>query len=71
MQNWNNAFHFKKWFMYSFPDYIGNPLSGCRRECESNRDCTSAQECQQFKCVAVCREGGNVNFKPFGPNIAY
>ena len=46
-----------------FSDYIGNPLQGCRRECDSNRDCTQAQECVQFKCVAACREGGkNLSF---------
>ena len=39
-------------------DYIGNPLQGCRRECDSSRDCTPQQECEQFKCVAACREGG-------------
>ena len=40
------------------PDYVGNPLQGCRRECESSRDCSQSQECQRFKCVPVCREGG-------------
>merc|ERR1712064_62933 len=30
---------------------------GCRRECESSRDCSQSQECQRFKCVPVCREG--------------
>ena len=27
-------------------------------ECNSNRNCTQAQECIQLKCVAACREGG-------------
>ena len=41
-------------------DYVGNPLQGCRRECESSRDCSPSQECQRFKCVPVCREDGNL-----------
>ena len=43
---------------YFFPDYIGNPLTGCRRECERDSECTSNQQCVQFKCEPVCREGG-------------
>ena len=39
-------------------DYIGNPLQGCRRECETDRDCSPSQQCSQFKCLAACREGG-------------
>lgn len=38
-------------------DYIGNPLTGCRRECERDNECTSSQQCVQFKCQPVCREG--------------
>merc|ERR1711976_658288 len=38
-------------------DYIGNPLQGCRRECETDRDCSPSQQCSQFKCLAACREG--------------
>ena len=40
-------------------DYVGNPLQGCRRECETSRDCSQSQECQRFKCVPVCRQDGN------------
>ena len=41
-------------------DYVGNPLQGCRRECETSRDCSQSQECQRFKCVPVCRQDGNI-----------
>ncbi|TRY80939.1 hypothetical protein TCAL_04725 [Tigriopus californicus] len=36
------------------PNYIGNPLTGCRYECTSDRECPSAQKCSNFNCVAVC-----------------
>ena len=45
-------------FYTFYLDYIGNPLQGCRRECESSRDCSAQQECVQFRCLAACREGG-------------
>ena len=44
--------------LFLHKDYIGNPLQGCRRECESSRDCSAQQECVQFRCLAACREGG-------------
>jgi len=39
------------------PDYIGDPLRECKRECESSFECSASEECQNFKCVPVCRDG--------------
>jgi hypothetical protein len=45
-------------YVFFILDYVGNPLTGCKRECESNFECSQAQECEGFKCQAACREGG-------------
>lgn len=36
----------------------GNPISGCKHECDSNSDCGPQQQCQQFKCVNPCNQCG-------------
>ena len=35
------------------PDYIGDPLRECKRECESSFECSASEECQNFKCVTI------------------
>lgn len=36
------------------PDYLGNPLLGCRPECILNTDCGSERTCLNRKCVDPC-----------------
>eukprot|EP00095_Tigriopus_kingsejongensis_P004181 maker-scaffold47_size466558-snap-gene-3.38 protein:Tk04181 transcript:maker-scaffold47_size466558-snap-gene-3.38-mRNA-1 annotation:"hypothetical protein TcasGA2_TC011986" len=51
------------------PNYIGNPLTGCDYECVSDRDCPSAQKCDNYNCVAVCNSdacGENANCEASG-----
>lgn len=40
-----------------YPGYEGdayNKEGGCRRECETNNDCSPALACVSFKCVDPC-----------------
>lgn len=39
---------------YCLPTYEGNPYEGCRRECETNQDCSPQLACVQYKCVDPC-----------------
>lgn len=34
--------------------YFGDPYSGCKRECETNNDCTLPLACIGYKCVDPC-----------------
>lgn len=38
--------------------YVGNPLSGCRHECESDGECGSQEMCKDFKCQSSCSQCG-------------
>lgn len=38
--------------------YVGNPLSGCRHECESDGECGSQENCKDFKCQQACTQCG-------------
>lgn len=38
--------------------YVGNPLSGCRHECESDGECGSQEHCKDFKCQQACQQCG-------------
>jgi len=38
--------------------YVGNPLSGCRHECESDGECGSQEYCKDFKCQSACDQCG-------------
>ena len=44
-------------------------MQGCRRECETDRDCSPSQQCSQFKCLAACREGGIFTFSIVSQNV--
>lgn len=39
------------------PGYHGQPLTGCKHECDSDRDCSGNQLCQNFKCAHSCQQG--------------
>lgn len=43
---------------FCFPGYEGNPYdsagSGCRRECETNDDCSDKLSCIRYKCADPC-----------------
>jgi len=34
--------------------YFGNPLDGCRRECETDSECSSSRACINFRCADPC-----------------
>ncbi|KAG8232833.1 hypothetical protein J437_LFUL013159, partial [Ladona fulva] len=36
------------------PGFEGDPYTGCRRECETNKDCTSSKACVMYKCNDPC-----------------
>lgn len=38
--------------------YFGNPISGCRHECESDHDCGGQEYCKDFKCRQTCDQCG-------------
>lgn len=38
--------------------YVGNPLSGCRHECESDGECGNQEYCKEFKCQSACDQCG-------------
>lgn len=40
------------------PGYVGNPLSGCRHECDHDGDCSARDMCKNFKCVPACEQCG-------------
>ena len=49
------------------PNFVGNPLQGCRYECERDNDCSAHQKCEQFRCTAVCDQdacGEGANCRP-------
>jgi len=37
--------------------YQGNPLSGCRHECESDYECSASQTCRDYRCQSACSPG--------------
>ena len=37
--------------------FFGDPFTGCRRECEYNRDCATTLACENYKCVDPCQRG--------------
>ena len=37
--------------------FFGDPFTGCRRECEYNRDCATSLACENYKCVDPCQRG--------------
>ena len=37
-----------------FPNYVGDPLTGCRPECLLNTDCAKTEACVNGKCVDPC-----------------
>merc|ERR1712106_1127364 len=41
------------------PTYIGNPLQGCRHECDSDGECGQSQTCdrQHYRCESACGNG--------------
>lgn len=38
--------------------FIGNPLIGCRHECDNDDDCGSQEFCHNFKCLQSCSQCG-------------
>lgn len=48
----------KKKLFSSKKGYVGNPLSGCRHECESDGECGSQEFCKDFKCQQACSQCG-------------
>lgn len=42
------------------PTYIGNPLTGCRHECDSDSQCGQTQSCDRstYRCVSACGGAG-------------
>lgn len=40
------------------PTYIGNPVSGCKHECDSDNDCGPQEHCSGFKCIRSCSQCG-------------
>lgn len=39
---------------YCLSGFEGNPYEGCKRECETNSDCSSDRACVRNKCVDPC-----------------
>lgn len=39
------------------PGYRGQPLTGCRHECEADTDCSGSMFCKNYKCVHACESG--------------
>ena len=38
-------------------NFFGDPFTGCKRECEYNRDCATTLACDNYKCVDPCQRG--------------